>query len=92
MKQYEYAVVDHPHSFDAAAIVIELDAAEYAAKMERARGQVAVLADIEELLSRHGADAYRREAFWPVVDWAAIDGGPPLVVAVMVTPTVGTNP
>ena len=35
------------------------------------------LADIDELLSRHGADAYRREALWPVVDWAAIDDGPP---------------
>ena len=74
VKQYEYAVVDHPHSFDAAAIVIELDAAEYAAKMERARGQAAALTDIEELLSRHGADAYRREVLCPVVDWAAIDG------------------
>ena len=74
VKQYEYAVVDHPHSFDAAAIVVELDAAEYAAKMERARGQVAVLADIEDLLLRHGADAYRREVLCPVADWAAIDG------------------
>src|SRR5436190_17949240 len=79
-RQYEYAVVNHLHSSDAAAIVIDLDAAEYAAKMERARGQVAVLADIEELLSRHGADAYRREVLWPVVDWAALDGdaAPPL--------------
>jgi hypothetical protein len=76
-KQYEYAVVDHPHSSDAAAIVVELDAAEYAAKMERARGQAAALTDIEELLSRHGADAYRREALWLIVDWAAIDGGAP---------------
>jgi hypothetical protein len=79
-KQYEYAVVNHPHSSDAAAIVVDLDAAEYAAKMERARGQAAALTDIEDLLSRHGADAYRREALWPVVDWAAIDGddAPPL--------------
>src|SRR5216110_2383315 len=68
VKQYEYAVVDHPHSYDAAAIVVDLDAAEYAAKMERARGQVAVLTDIEELLSRHGANAYRREVLCPVVD------------------------
>jgi len=78
-KQYEYAVVNHPHSIGAAAMVIELDAAEYAAKMERARGQAAVLADIDELLSQHGADAYRREALCPVVDWTAIDGdAPPL--------------
>src|SRR5207244_9780236 len=51
-KQYEYAVVNHPHSSDAASIVVELDAAEYAAKMERVRGQAAALADIDELLSR----------------------------------------
>jgi hypothetical protein len=78
-KQYEYAVVNHPHSLEAAAMVIELDAAEYAAKMERARGQAAALADIDELLSQHGADAYRREALGHVADWAAIDGDvPPL--------------
>jgi hypothetical protein len=79
-KQYEYAVVDHPHSSGAAAIVVDLDAAEYAAKMERARGQAALLPDIDELLSRHGADAYRREALCRVVDWAALDGAaaPPL--------------
>jgi len=77
--QYEYAVVNHPHSFDAAAIAVELDAVEYAAKMERARGQAAALTDIEELLSRHGADAYRREALSRIVDWTAIDGdAPPL--------------
>jgi len=78
-KQYEYAVVNHPHSSDTAAIVIELDAAEYAAKMERARGQAAALTDIGELLSQHGADAYRHEALYRIVDWAAIDGdAPPL--------------
>lgn len=71
-KQYEYAVVNHPHSF--AEIAIDLDAAEYAAKMESARGQAALLTDIEELLARHGADAYRREALGPVVDWTAIGG------------------
>lgn len=75
-KQYEYAVVHHPHSFDG-AIEIELDAAEYAAKMERALGQAAALTDIGELLSEHGADAYRREALRPVVDWTAMDGGAP---------------
>jgi hypothetical protein len=57
-----------------------VDAAEYAAKMERARGQAALLPDIDELLARHGADAYRREALCRVVDWTALDGAaaPPL--------------
>jgi hypothetical protein len=78
-KQYEYAVVNHPHSFDAAEIVVELDAAEYAAKMEKARAQAASLADIEALTARYGADAYRRETLSPVADWAAIDSdSPPL--------------
>jgi hypothetical protein len=78
-KQYEYAVVNHPQSFDAAAIVIELNDAEYAAKMERARRQAGALIDIEDLLKKHGPDAYRRESLHPVLDWAAIDeGAPPL--------------
>lgn len=78
-KQYEYSVVNHPHSFDAASILVELDAAEYAAKIERARGQAAALTDIEELLSRHGADAYRRETLRRIVDWTGVDGdAPPL--------------
>lgn len=76
-KQYEYAVVHHPHSSGAEEIVVELDAAEYAAKMERARGQAAALPDIDDLLSRYGADAYRREALRPVADWTAIDGDEP---------------
>lgn len=74
-KQYEYAVVNHPQSFE--EIAIDLDAAEYAAKMESARGQAALLTDIEELLARHGADAYRREALGPVVDWTALGGDEP---------------
>jgi hypothetical protein len=76
-KLYEYAVVNHPHSFEAAEIVVELDAAEYAAKMERAHAQAASLADIEALTARYGADAYRREALSLVADWAAIDGDEP---------------
>jgi hypothetical protein len=71
-KQYEYAVVDHPHSFE--VIAIDLDAGEYAAKMESARGHAALLADIDDLLARHGADAYRREALGRVADWTALGG------------------
>jgi hypothetical protein len=78
-KQYEYAVVNHPHSSDSAAIVLDLDAVEYAAKMERALGQAAALTDIDALLSRHGADAYRTEALYPIADWTAVGGdAPPL--------------
>jgi hypothetical protein len=76
-KQYEYAVINHPHALDAAAIVVELSASEYAAKMESARGQAALLTDIEELLARHSADAYRREALSRVVDWTAPGGDEP---------------
>jgi hypothetical protein len=76
-KQYEYAVVNHPHSTDSASIVFELDAVEYAAKMERARGQAAALADIDALLLQHGADAYRTEALYPVDEWTALGGDEP---------------
>jgi hypothetical protein len=75
-RQYEYPVVNHPHS-PGAAIVVELSAAEHDAKMERARAQAGSLADIEALVARYGADAYRRETLSLVVDWAAIDGGAP---------------
>lgn len=74
-KQYEYAVVNHPQSFDAAEIVVELNDAEYAAKMERARRQAGALIDVDDLLKKHGADAYRREVLHPVADWSAIDEG-----------------
>lgn len=75
-KQYEYAVVDHPHVTDA-AIVVDLDVAEYAAKMARASAQAGTLNDIDGMLSRHGADAYRREAFRRVLDWTASDDDAP---------------
>ena len=52
---------------------------EHAAKIETARAQAASLADIDELIARYGADAYRREMLSPVTDWPAIDdGAPPL--------------
>ena len=76
--QFEYSVVDDPDSPRAKAVV-ELTAAEHAAKMARARAQAASLADIEALIARYGADAYRRETLSPVADWETIDGGgPPL--------------
>lgn len=72
-KLFEYAVVDAPSSEN--ALVFDLDAAEYETKM--ARSQAASFPDAGEQLSRHGAEAFRREALRPVADWAAIDGGAP---------------
>ncbi|HEV2721686.1 MAG TPA: hypothetical protein VG323_16830 [Thermoanaerobaculia bacterium] len=72
---YEYAVVGCPSSD--ATMAIDLDDAEFAAKIARARAYAATLTDVDELLSRHGPDAYRREAFRRVGDWTAIDGGAP---------------
>lgn len=75
---YEYAVVNPPASMDA-AVAVDLDDGEFAAKIERARRAAAVLPDIDELLSRHGAEAYRRETLGRVADWTDIgDGEPPL--------------
>lgn len=76
VEQFEYAVVDHPRSLQAAK-VIELDDAEYAAKMECARQRAAGLADIDELLSRYGPDVYRTEALVRVGDWTAMGGDTP---------------
>jgi hypothetical protein len=74
----EYAVAGRPYALDA-SMAIDLDDAEYAAKIERAARYAATLTDIGELLSRHGAEAYRREAFRRVADWTALDGdAPPL--------------
>ena len=76
--QYEYAVVNGPASPDA-AVVVELDDAEFAAKMADARAQAPALADVDDLLRRYGADAFRRETFHRVPDWTAIDrDAPPL--------------
>lgn len=79
--QYEYAVVNSPQSVDAVngeGFVVELDDAAHAKKIDRARHETARLADIDELLSRHGAEAYRREQFRRVADWSSIDLQSPL--------------
>jgi hypothetical protein len=75
-KLYQYAVVNRPDSIvrnDDNAIVIDLDDSLYAAKLDRARSQIDVIPDIDVLLERHGADAYRREVLYPVVDWTHVD-------------------
>jgi hypothetical protein len=76
-RQYEYAVISDPRFPDATAeeiTTLELDDAAYAAKMTAARREAAGLADIDELLSRHGAEVYRRETFRRVADWTDIGG------------------
>lgn len=77
-KHYEYAVAGAP--FDSAdAVRLDLDDATFAAKMAAARTRSALVADVDEMLSRHGADAYRRETFRAVADWTDIgSGAPPL--------------
>jgi hypothetical protein len=82
-KQYEYAVVNSPDAFDVTAseaFVVELDDAAHAMKLDRARHEAPRLADIDGLLSRHGAEAFRHERFRRVVDWTSIDlaSPPPL--------------
>jgi hypothetical protein len=76
-RHYEYAVVNDPRSLDSAAIVVELNDAEYAAKMASAVAQAATLPDVEVLLAQYGPDAFRREILSPVRDWAVIDSGAP---------------
>ena len=73
---YEYAVVGDPRSM-AAAIAVDLDDAEHAAKLQRARREAGVLADVDGLLLRYGASAYRREAFRRVDDWTLLEGDVP---------------
>ena len=73
---YEYAVVERPDSFDPASaevIVVELDEAAHARKMDQARQSATRVPDIDELLSRYGAEAYRHERLRRVADWSRID-------------------
>ncbi|HUJ13157.1 MAG TPA: hypothetical protein VL284_05130 [Thermoanaerobaculia bacterium] len=77
-KLYEYAVVDRPDAFDSNSgdvIAIDLDDAEHARKIGRARRAAGRVPDIDELLARHGAAAYRSERLRRVVDWWRIDDG-----------------
>jgi hypothetical protein len=71
-------VVGHPSQTED-GIQLELDDAVYAAKMEQVRRYAPQLPDAAELLTRYGAEAYRREALRPVADWRSLgDGEPPL--------------
>lgn len=70
---YEYPLYEGPHAFDAVgdAQIIDLDDAALEAKLACARGLAPVLSDIDEMLSRFGEAAFRREAFRPIADWTA---------------------
>jgi hypothetical protein len=71
-KLYEYAVINGPDSFDSTedeVLGFELDDAAFVAKLNTAGRFATVLPDIEDLLSRYGAEAYRREAFRRILDW-----------------------
>ena len=59
-KQYEYAVVNSPYSFDSAhddVIAFDLDDAAHAAKIEQARLLASVIPDADDLLRRAANDA-----------------------------------
>jgi len=76
-RHYEYAVVESPDLSDA-DIVFELDDDAYAAKIESARRHAAMLPDVDDMLSQHGAEAYRVERFRRVADWTEISDAPAL--------------
>jgi hypothetical protein len=73
-KQYEYAVVNASDSFETSddAIHLTLNDAEHSAKIEAARMLASRIADVDELLLRHGAGMYRTETLRRVHDWREI--------------------
>ncbi|MEA2897155.1 MAG: hypothetical protein QOJ84_2770 [Bradyrhizobium sp.] len=80
VKQYEYAVVHGPDSFDLVGddlLRLDLDDATFEAKMETARRFGTFLPDVDEMLSRHGRDAYRHETFRRVIDWTDLGSDVP---------------
>ncbi|HEV7426472.1 MAG TPA: hypothetical protein VGQ46_08890 [Thermoanaerobaculia bacterium] len=79
VRQYEYAVVNRPDAFDAAGddLRFDLDDVTLDAKIEAARRFAAILPDVEELLARHGREAFRHEIFRRVVDWTDLGSGVP---------------
>jgi hypothetical protein len=79
VKQYEYAVVNGPDSLDPAGddLHLDLDDVTFEAKIEAARRFAAFLPDVDEMLSRHGHDAYRHETLRRVIDWTDLGSGVP---------------
>lgn len=82
IRQYEYAVVGGPDSFDSldpGVEILDLSEEVYEEKLRAARSYSTVLNDVGEMLARYGAQAFRRESFRPVDDWTQlISGEPPL--------------
>jgi hypothetical protein len=66
---YEFPLHEGPHAFH--DFVTDLDDAAFARKIEWARKLEPQLADIGEMFSRFGEDAFRRESFRRVTDWTA---------------------
>jgi hypothetical protein len=66
---YEFPLHDGPHAFD--EFVTTLDDAAFARKIAWARRLEPKLADVREMFSRFGEDAFRRESFRRVTDWTA---------------------
>jgi hypothetical protein len=80
IRQYEYAVVGGPDSFDSldpGAEFLDLSEEVYEKKLRAARGYSTVLNDVGEMLARYGAEAFRRESFRPVDDWTQLTSGEP---------------
>lgn len=68
----EYAVVQHP-SANGGVLAVELDDQLYRMKIEQARRFAPLIPEVDDLLARYGADAYRRELLRPVSDWMHVD-------------------
>ena len=69
---YEFPLHDGPRAYED---FIELDDAEFATKIAWARKLEPILADVREMFSRFGEDAFRRESFRRVSDWTATPWG-----------------
>src|SRR5688572_22331775 len=81
VRHYEYPIFGGPNAFDDSGEITTLDDVEFAAKIERSRAFAAVLADVDEMLTRFGDAAFRREAFRAIGGWSATpwdDGSQPM--------------
>jgi hypothetical protein len=80
VKQYEFSVVGGPDSFERNThVAYELSGDELDQKLSTARSFIPLRDDIDELLARFGAEAFRRERFRRVDDWQLPDReAPPL--------------
>jgi hypothetical protein len=70
---YEFPLHEGPHAFED---FIEIDDAEFARKIAWAHKLEPMLADVREMFSRFGEEAFRRESFRRVTDWTATPWDP----------------